>query len=113
MRNEVIGVSECDVRVVVCSKRMEAIPDACTFCNLAFECKKAFKVDNRELARTIMKKHRELGRNVSISDCKCIERKTEAREVSQIYIERRDVIYPGGTYEDNHLWEQRKSDLAC
>jgi len=113
MENGVIGVSECGVRVVVCNKQVGNIPSTCSFCNLAFECKKAIKVDCKDIAKTVMRTHRKLGQNVSISDCKCIEKETEAREVPQTYIERKDVIYPGGTYEDNHLWEQRKSDFAC
>lgn len=113
MENGIIGVSECGVRVIVCNKQMGKIPDGCSFCNLAVDCTKTMKVDCKELAKTVMRRHRKLGQNVSISNCKCIERETEGRDAPQIYVERTDVMYPGGFYEDNHLREQRESNFAC
>lgn len=109
---KILGVEDCSVRIVVCNKGLKEIPSSCTFCNLSFDCKKAFKVDSKELAKTFRKKHRSAGNNVSVTDCMCTERETEDREDPQIYVKRLDVIFPGGTHEDDYLREHGTSDYA-
>lgn len=104
-----------DIVIVVCDRKMDKIPNNCSFCSMSTFCTKAFKFkqEDEEIAINFERKYTSRGNDVVRVICKCEEKIFEARISSQIYINCKHIITGGYEHEkESTSLRHRRQDLV-
>lgn len=90
-----------DVVIVVCDRKMDKIPNDCSFCSMSTFCTKSFKFkqEDEQTAINFERRYASRGSDVVRVICKCEEKTSEARIKPQIYINRKHIITGGYEHE--------------